>query len=185
VALNIPAQPAPSPSSKEPEGAKAAIGEKAKPIEIVAARARIPNKAVAAAPAASNGADARSGAGAAGIGTGGGGAGAGTGSGGSGNGAGSGSAARAVKIAGEITAVRDYPAKDRAARLGKQVIVVLRVGTDGQPKSCRVHKPSGVDAADAKTCALALQRFRFRPALDQTGTPMESDYGWEQHWNSP
>jgi protein TonB len=185
VALTLPAEtPPPSPASKEPAGAQAEIGKKAKPKAIVAARPRIPNKAAAAAPAASTGADTRSGVGESGSGTGGGGAGAGTGSGGSGNGSGAG-ALRAVKIAGEITAVRDYPAKDRAARQGKQVIVVLRVGSDGLPKSCRVHKPSGVDAADATTCALALKRFRFRPALDRSGTAIESDYGWEQHWNAP
>ncbi len=187
VAFNIAPDPppAPSPASKEPEGAEADIGKKARPKAIVAPPARIPAKAVPAAPAASTGADTRSGAGAAGSGTGGGGAGAGTGSGGSGSGSGSGLAARAVKIAGEITSVRDYPAKGRAQRQGKQVIVVLRVGIDGTPSSCRVHKPSGVDAADATTCALALKRFRFRPALDRSGAPIESDYGWEQHWNAP
>lgn len=185
VAYAIPADPPPPAPSREPEGAQAETGKKAKPKPIVAARARIPNKAVAAARAASTGADTRSGAGAAGAGTGGGGMGTGTGSGGSGNGAGAGLAARAVKIAGEITSVRDYPAKDRALRQGKQVIIVVRVGADGQPKSCRVHKPSGVDAADAATCALALKRFRFRPAMDRVGTAIESDYGWEQHWNAP
>jgi len=185
VALNISADsPPPSPSGKEPAGAQAAMGKKARPRDIVAPPARIPAKAIVAAPAASSGADTRSGASAAGAGTGGGGAGVGTGSGGSGNGAGAG-AQRAVKIAGEITSARDYPAKERAARQGKQVIVVLRIGIDGQPKSCRVHKPSGVDAADAATCALALKRFRFRPAQDKAGAAIESDYGWEQHWNAP
>jgi periplasmic protein TonB len=185
IAYAISAEPAPPAPSPEPAGAQAEVGKKAKPKEIITARARIPNKAVAAASAASNGTDTRSGAGAAGSGTGGGGVGVGTGSGGSGTGTGSGSAARAIKIAGEITSVRDYPAKGRAERQGKQVIVVLRVGTDGQSKSCRVHKPSGVDAADAVTCALAMKRFRFRPALDRSGAPVESDYGWEQHWNAP
>ena len=180
IAVNIP------PPSPDPPGASAPAGKKAKPKEIIAAPARIKSKTVVAALAASTGKDARSGASAAGIATGGGGAGAGTGNGARGIGAGGGRAAqRAVKIAGDITSVRDYPAKDRAERAGKQVIVVLRVGTTGEVKSCRVQKPSGVGAADAATCALAVKRFRFRPALDQNGIAIESDYGWEQHWNAP
>ncbi len=176
-----PANPAPAP---KPAGAEGAAAKRAKPKPIVAAPARIPNRAATAAPAASTGDATKSGANSAGAGTGGGASGLGTGAGGNGDGAGSG-ARRAVKIAGDITSVRDYPAKDRAERAGKQVIVVLRVGTTGEVKSCRVRKPSGVGAADAATCALAVKRFRFRPALDQNGIAIESDYGWEQHWNAP
>lgn len=176
-----PASPAPTP---QPAGAEGAAAKAAKPKPVVAAPAKIPNKAMVAAPAASTGDATKSGASGAGAGTGGGAVGLGTGSGGSGDGAGSG-ASRAVKIAGDITATRDYPARTRNLRLGSSVIVVLTVGTDGRVRACRVHKPSPDPEADAITCRLATQRFRFRPATDRAGNPIESEYGWQQSFFVP
>jgi TonB family protein len=60
-----------------------------------------------------------------------------------------------TKIAGDITATRDYPAAGRADRAGRQVVIVLRVDTQGKPMGCRVQQPSGNDEADAITCRLA------------------------------
>lgn len=176
-----PASPVPTP---QPAGAEGAAAKAAKPKPVVAAPAKIPTKAMTAAPAASTGDATRSGASGAGAGTGGGSVGSGTGSGGSGDGAGSG-ASRAVKIAGDITATRDYPARTRNLRLGSSVIVVLTVGTDGRVRACRVHKPSPDPEADAITCRLATQRFRFRPATDRAGNPVESEYGWQQSFFVP
>jgi protein TonB len=34
--------------------------------------------------------------------------------------------------------------------------------------------------ADAITCRLAIQRFRFRPATDTDGKPVVSTFGWQQ-----
>lgn len=181
-----PPPPSATATTTEPEGAEGAAGRKAKPREIVAAPARIPNRAPPAAPAASTGNDTRSGATAAGSGTGGGAQGGGTGSGGSGNGAGGRFVAqKAVKIAGDITSTRDYPAASRDSRLGTSVIVALTVGTDGRVKGCSVRKRSGDPEADGITCRLAIDRFRFRPALDQNGDPLESVYGWEQRFFTP
>lgn len=185
-----PPSPTPTPSAtattREAEGAEGAAGRKAEATQIVAPPARIPVKSVNAAPAASTGNASQSGASASGNGTGGGTAGNGTGSGGSGNGAGGRYVAhKAVKIAGDITSERDYPKATRQARLGTSVIVALTVGTDGRVKDCRVHKPSGDPQADAITCKLATDRFRFRPALDQTGEPVESVFGWQQRFFAP
>ena len=94
-------------------------------------------------------------------------------------------AQKAVKIAGDITSTRDYPAASRASRLGTSVIVALVVGTDGRVKGCTVRKRSGDPEADGITCRLAIDRFRFRPALDQNGDPLESVYGWEQRFFAP
>ena len=147
---------------------------------------RIVVPAAPAGPAASTGSDTRSGASAAGAGTGGGTGGGGTGAGGAGNGDGGRALAqRAVKIAGDITSTRDYPPAGREQRLGRHVIVALDVGTDGRVAACHVHQPSGDPEADAITCRLAVQRFRFRPALDQAGMPIESIFGWEQRWFAP
>lgn len=192
AAYSVPlAPPAPPPSSppspvstSRPAGADGASAKKAKPKPIVALPARIPNRAATAAPVASTGDATRSGANSAGAGTGGGAAGLGTGSGGSGDGSGAGGQ-RAVKIAGDINATRDFPARSRDRRLGNSVIVVLTVGTDGRVHGCRVHKPSPDAEADSITCKLASDRFRFRPATDRAGSPVESEYGWKQWWVAP
>lgn len=187
IPLDPPPPPGPAPSpvpTSQPAGAEGAAAKQAKPKPIVAAPAKIPNKAIAAAPAASTGDATRSGAGGAGAGTGGGATGMGTGSGGSGDGSGAGGS-RAVKIAGDITAARDYPARTRDARIGTSVIVVLTVGTDGRVRGCRIHKPSPDAQADAITCRLARERFQFRPATDRAGNPIESEFGWQQRWFAP
>jgi protein TonB len=183
VPLAPPPPPRPAPTS-QPAGAGGAAAKRAKPKAIVAAPARILNRAATAARVASTGDATHSGAGSAGAGTGGGSAGAGTGNGGSGNGSGVG-AQPAVKIAGDINATRDFPARTREQRIGSSVIVVLTVGTDGRVRACRIHQSSPDPEADVITCRLAAQRFRFRPATDRTGNPVESEYGWRQRWFSP
>ncbi|MDE2562139.1 MAG: TonB family protein [Sphingomonadales bacterium] len=192
TAFNIPLPPPPPPppapeaTTREAEGKAAAAAPTARAKAVSAPLTRIPRPRDTAAPVSSTGDEARSGAAQAGQGTGGGGEGDGTGSGGSGNGAGGRFVAtKAVKIAGDITSARDYPAAGRDDRIGKSVVVALTVGTDGSVRACRVHRPSGDDEADRITCELAMQRFRFRPALDQNGQPIQSVYGWEQRWFRP
>lgn len=182
-----PPTPSPVPTSP-PAGAEGPSAKRAQPKPIVAPPAHIPNRAATAAPVASTGDATRSGADSAGTGTSGGTAGTGTGSGGSGDGNGSAFGAgssRAVKIAGDITATRDYPARTRSARIGTSVIVVLTVGTDGRVLGCRIHQPSPDTEADTITCRLARERFRFRPATNRAGNPIESEFGWRQRWFAP
>ena len=62
------------------------------------------------------------------------------------------------------------------------MVIALTVGTDGRVKSCTVVRASPDPQADAITCRLATKRFRFRPAFDQNGRPVESSYGWRQSW---
>lgn len=111
------------------------------------------------------------------------GAGAGTASSGTGDG-GTGGGARAEKIAGDLTE-RDYPKAGRARRLGTAVIVALTVGSDGRVSACRVQQPSGDPDADAITCRLAIERFRFRPARNAAGAAVEAVYGWQQRFFAP
>lgn len=188
VTVTITAPPSPPPSAAppapEPAGAEGEAGRKATPREAAAPPPKIRFETVDAPPVAGKGADNASGARDAGSGTGAGGQGSGTGAGGQGSGAGGG-AAKAVKIAGDINSTRDYPAKSRELRLGDHVIVALRVGTDGRVKGCRVVRPSRDADADAITCRLATDRFRFRPATDANGEPAESEFGWRQRWYDP
>lgn len=179
-----PPKPSPSPTTPEPAGASGEEGRKAKAAPVVA-KARAPAPKRPAPPVASTGTDASSGAADKGAGTGGGGTETGTGSGASGNGSGGGLARKAEKITGDIRSTRDYPAGSRDDRIGKRVVILLDVGTDGRVTGCRVWRASGVPEADAITCKLAVERFRFRPATNAEGVPVSSTFGWEQRWFAP
>lgn len=181
--------PTPSPPPKQPDKAGAAgeAGRKAVPREVAAPKALIPLATQAAPPVAAHGTDNSSGARDQGQGTGAGGQGNGTGAGGSGNGQGGGLARRFVQIAGTIDSAKDYPKATRDLRIGKSVLIVFTVGTDGRVHNCRVREPSGDAQSDMITCRLAEERFRFRPSLDNQGNPVEAMYGWRQRWfyNTP
>lgn len=182
-----PPKPSPVPERpSDPAGAAGETGKQAVPRETAVLRPRIVVASPKPAPPlAGKGSEDASGTRDAGTGTGAGGQGSGPGAGGRGSGAGSGGAAKAVKIAGDINSARDYPKKTRELRLGDYVTVALTVGTDGRVRSCRVHRPSRDREADQITCRLATDRFRFRPATDSAGRPVESVYGWQQRWYAP
>jgi len=186
TAIELTPEPRPTPttipppvaSASKPAGAAGEAGRKA----VAASLPKIVMAPVFAPIVASTGAAMVTGARDTGGGSGAGAAGAGTGAGGSGNGEGGGGA-KAVKIAGEINSAKDYPIASRDLRIGDYVIVAVTVGTDGRPTACRVHRASCDAAADAVTCRLAMQRFRFRPATDAAGNPVEAVYGWKQGWH--
>lgn len=173
--------PAPSAGAAQPAGAAGAAGLKAKPKAVAAPVPKVALAKPAAPPVASTGAADRSGA-STGAGTGAGGAGSGTGSGGAGSGSGGGGGTKLVKIAGDINSAKDYPIASRDLRLGDHVVIWLTVGTDGRPTACKVARASRDAASDAITCRLAMERFRFKPALDANGTPVVATYGWQQRW---
>lgn len=186
-----PPEPTPPPPAEVPAKAAAPAGQageagkRATPREVLAPAPRIRIAQKPAPAATSTGSADTSGARDAGSGTGAGGTGSGTGAGGSGSGAGGGGGTKAVKIAGDINSARDYPVASREARIGDHVIIWLTVGTDGRPAGCRVARPSRDAEANAITCRLAMERFRFRPATDASGQPVVSTYGWQQRWFYP
>jgi protein TonB len=185
VALNVENKPPPpsrSVTTRANQGASGAMGRHvhADPIAAPVVAIRLP--APPAPVVAGTGSESRSGAGAGGEGTGGSSTGMGTGSGGTGQGPGGRYVAtKPEKIAGDLVEA-DYPRAGRAKRLGTSVVVVMTVGIDGRVNDCRVHQPSGDPDADAITCKLAIARFRFHPALDQDGDPIEATYGWQQRF---
>ncbi|WP_347301885.1 hypothetical protein V5740_07515 [Croceibacterium sp. TMG7-5b_MA50] len=91
---------------------------------------------------------------------------------------------RPVKIAGEINDARDYPTPPggRDVRKGRHVVVYMLVGVDGRARDCRVVEASPDAEADRRTCDLAERRFRFRPARNAAGEPIEAVFGWRQDW---
>ena len=183
-----PPQPSPAPplpADPDPVGAAAPAGKRAEPRPVAAPAPRVVVATTPAPPVAAQGRDDNAGAQAAGNGTGAGDRGSGTGAGSGGSGTGGGSGSKATKIAGDINAARDYPAASRELRLGDYVIVALTVSTEGRVKACRVHRASRDPQADQITCRLATERFRFRPATDGQGNPVEATFGWQQRWFAP
>lgn len=184
VPASLPPEPSPSPSpmEAEAEGAAAPPGRRATPREAAAPKPKIAIKPTQAPPVAGKGQENASGARDEGQGTGASGKGSGTGSGAGGSGQGGGAGRPPVKIAGAINSARDYPRESRELRIGTEVIVALTIGVDGLVKACRVVRPSPDPQAGEITCRLATRRFRFRPAQDASGRPVEGVYGWRQRW---
>jgi periplasmic protein TonB len=175
----VPPEPEPEPDA----GAAGEEGREATAREVTAPEPPVPVVRPTPVPrAASTGAADTSGARDSGAGTGAAGSGSGTGSGQGGAGSGGGIATRAVKIVGDISNARDYPVPEggRGARIGTSVTIAITVGTDGQPTACRILRPGPFPETNQRTCDLAMQRFRFRPALNRDGQPVVSEFGWRQ-----
>ena len=188
AAFNIPAPPPPPPpepvAETQPQGAAAPPAPKATPRPRPAPSPRIVVAPKPSPTVAASGTAVKSGASSAGAGSGGGGQGSGTGSGGRGDGAGGGMTRRAEKIAGALK-TKDFPRSGANDRDGKFITVRFVVGTDGRVGNCRVVQSSGSAEADAITCRLIEQRFRYRPAQRADGTPIADETGWKQWWWRP
>jgi protein TonB len=120
-----------------------------------------------------------------GPGTGAGGFGAGAGSGGRGSGTGGGAAVRAERISGRLSGDTDYPASARRAGVEGSVSVRFVVGTDGRVGGCRVTRSSGHAELDSTTCRLIEERFRYRPARDADGRPVQETVSRTFDWLLP
>lgn len=182
--VTITAPPDDAPDIAD-EGMAGDAGEEAVPQPVSAPSPRVtPSPDRRLPQAASTGDAATSGATESGDGTGASGEGAGTGSGDEGSGQGSSMATGPVKIAGSINSARDYPVPEggREVRFGRAVRIAILVGTDGRPRRCRVFQSSGLPDTDARTCELAMARFRFEPARNARGDPVEAEFGWEQRF---
>ena len=119
-----------------------------------------------------------------GDGTGAAGSGLGTGSGDGGSGQGGVAPTRPEHISGQIDNARDFPVPEggRQARRGNEVIVKVTVGTDGRARNCSIYQPSRDAEADRITCALVVERLRFKPATDRRGNPVAAPFYWKQRW---
>ncbi len=183
VSITAPEEepPPPEASPKPDEGAAAQQGKQARPSAVSAPKPVVAVRPTQVPPVSSTGDQTQSGAGAAGQGVGGGGDGVGSGSGQAGNGQGNG-LGKLEKIAGDINSAKDYPKKTRDLRIGHSVTILLTVSSEGRVSDCRITAPSPDADADAITCRLASERFRFRPARDARGNPIVGKYAWRQSW---
>jgi protein TonB len=177
-------RPAPEPRADAPDGAPAPPNLRATPKPIAAPTPRIRievAEALGAAPVAGVGSDTSAGAAPViGPGTGSGGVGTGSGAGGEGTGGG-GLATPARRLGGRIDD-DDYPTSAYRARIGGTVVARLTVSPAGRVSDCRVTQSSGHAELDSTTCRLILRRFRYAPARDTAGRPVESEVGWRQRW---
>lgn len=171
-----PQPPQPPQAHPKSSSAPAALaGRKAEASPVEAPPVQLPLSPKPAATAAGAGADSTSGSGSQGSGSGAGGAGDGNGNGGT--------ASPAQRIAGELRD-RDYPRELEAQRVGGTVRISFRVRTDGRVAGCTVVGSSGSAVLDALTCRLFTERFRFRPAMNASGQPVESTLGTSFTWGT-
>ena len=165
-------------------GAEGAAGKKAVPKETIAPKPKIAIAKKPAPQASSSGTADTSGARDGGSGTGAGASGSGTGAGGSGSGTGGGAATKPVHIGGAINDASAFPVPPggRQARIGKSVTVALTISPAGRAVACRVVSPSGFPESDAVVCRLAMERLRFKPAMNAAGEPVTGTFGWRQRF---
>lgn len=62
------------------------------------------------------------------------------------------------------TTEADYPPESLRAGQQGLVKVMITVNPEGRVTACSVYRSSGARPLDERSCALAFERFRFRPA---------------------
>lgn len=186
-----PAAPEPQPreaeAPAEPESAAAPENLRQAPVPVVVPPPVLPLNVpppVTAAPVPALGPAADAGASdIPGPGTGAGGEGTGAGSGQAGNGTGSGVAVHSERIRGRIKP-SDYPDAAYEAHAGGTVFVRLVVGADGRVSRCDIDESSGRADLDSATCRIILERYRYRPARDAEGNPVQEVVHMAQVWET-
>jgi len=110
-----------------------------------------------------------------------GGEGSGSGAGGQGGGRGAGRVIPPQRIEGGFTR-SDYRRAGAPRDAFGTVVVGFRVRSDGTVDRCSVIRSSGYREFDDTTCRLIEQRFRYRPARDASGQPIDwnirTDFTW-------
>ena len=177
-----PPPPAPKPppehhATRRPAHAAAPPHARATPVPVVAPPPVVVlpplPPVITVAPVAAAGPDPAAGAALAGTGTGAGGAGNGLGGGGGG--------VRARFLRGRIKD-SDYPESARRAGRGGDVTTRYLIDTHGRIERCTVVSSSGNPDLDAATCRLAIERFRYAPARDERGHPVEDTVFEDHRW---
>ena len=178
--------PAPRKAEKRKEAEAAPPNLTAKPTEVVAPPPviRLPQPPpVVVAPVAGPGIDPRAGAAPVvgpGTGSGGQGNGRGSGRGGEGDGGGGGEIPLEL-IRGELR-YRDLPRDLYEAHVSGTVEMAFDVGVKGRVTACRITRSSGNRRLDAATCALIIEKLRYRPTRTAAGVAVPDTVTGEQVW---
>jgi protein TonB len=67
----------------------------------------------------------------------------------------------------------DYPEESRRNGFEGVVRMAITIGPDGRITDCQIRQSSGTTELDERSCAIAVERFRFRPAT-RDGAAIES-----------
>jgi protein TonB len=179
-----PPPPAPRPApAPRPEGAAAPPDLRSRATDLAAPKPVIatpPALVTAEQPAA--GSEATSGnAAIPGPGPGSGGVGTGTGSGAAGSGPGGGGGTPPRLISGRLRKA-NFPKSVAAAGVGGTASVLYVVAPSGRVTDCEVTRSSGNPAFDDAVCDLIVKRYRYEPARDAEGRPVESMVEENHSW---
>jgi periplasmic protein TonB len=91
-------------------------------------------------------------------------------------------AQKAVQRGGSISN-EDYPSSAMRNEESGSTTARFTIGTDGKVVDCNA---SGATATlDAETCRLIIRRFRFKPALDASGNPIQESRTQRVKWEIP
>jgi len=88
-------------------------------------------------------------------------------------------ATAAKQTGGEITD-EDFPDSAKSRGESGTSTAHFTVGTDGRVASCNAAGAS--PSLDAEACKLILKRFRFKPALDDAGSPIVQEFTRRIKW---
>jgi protein TonB len=174
---------------KDPEGAASPANLRNTPTQIVApepvVKLPVPPPIPAAPVAGQGNVEAAGAADKPGPGTGAGGEGDGLGSGRFGNGTGGGGGGRATPARWLSGAIHDedFPRSEYHIRGLLTVNMRFTVSPRGRVDRCQITRSSGNRRLDEVTCRLIMRRFRYRPALDPAGRPMEWVVQGSQEWD--
>jgi periplasmic protein TonB len=91
-------------------------------------------------------------------------------------------AQKATQKGGSISD-EDYPPSSIRNEEAGTAVARFTIGTDGRVTECSASGAS--PALDAETCKLIMRRFRYKPALDASGTPVAESRSQRVTWRLP
>ncbi len=91
-------------------------------------------------------------------------------------------AQKAVQRGGSISD-EDYPSSSIRNEEAGTAVATFTIGTDGRVAACNASGAS--PTLDAETCKLIMRRFRYKPALDTSGSPIEETKSQRVTWRLP
>jgi TonB family protein len=90
----------------------------------------------------------------------------------------------ARRVSGRISA-RDYPREARERGAAGRSTVRFLVDLDGTVPACEVVESSGYATLDIAACRVIEARFRFTPAMDVQGRPVQDIHIQNVQWELP
>lgn len=79
----------------------------------------------------------------------------------------------------------DYPKSSIVSDAEGTASVVINVDERGTPSSCSVASSSGDSGLDDLTCSLLVKRAQFKPARNELGQAISSEYAQKVTWRIP